>query len=1251
MSHAPGPSQPVDVLRKSLIVAVLVGGLVLLHRFAGANDGTDPRGLLALGFVVLAAYTIGELAEVLKLPHITGYLLAGFILGPSVAHELSAVLPAGALPAPFDRGILSEGVIGQLSLLDTLALPLIALTAGGELHLKELRTGLKPIVGVLLGQTAIVLPAFVLFAILLGGVVPGIGLPALSAVDTGAQVAIGLVLGSLALATSAAATIAVILGSGASGPMTRTILSVVVLKDVLVVVLFAASTTVAAAALGVGGGEGLGQALAHIGLSVVLGVGVGGILHLYLRFVSVERLLFLVALIYTTAFLCSSFDLEVALVFIGAGFMVANFSDQGGTLIKDVERLSLPVFVVFFTLAGARLHVDVIVKMAGYAALLVGVRTAATVLGVNLGGRLSGADAGTRRYGWMGLIAQAGLAISLAGKLPALLPGPVGEELFALVLAAVAVHEVIGPALLQMGLSKAGEMPGATKATATAAPVETESVDPAPIVDEGWGPAFRSGSPELTALVVELEEDLQRLSLDWGATEPVAWSTEARRWLASLRTDYLRAHRRLAVLSRDEDVDPEHFAALLREVEVAWQGRVLARAADDPLERWSPVPLVQKLDRRLDALPTSVSAPMEPEVLAPRPESVLPRMLRALSRDRERLLPGRREVPVAALARYHVSGRAVGRLEGLAALAAREELDLARQLGSLFSEIAARWPSQGGAELDAALGALRADVDEAFGAMDAALENAAVEAGQRCMGVVGSSVASFKLELPIFGTLDLPQWRRRFSGVFAERNRGLEAVTTGLAQTRSALGARYQALAMELEVAGLSVAAAEVARVRVAALQRQIDDLATPSLRRLRDLCHRGPWPRAGQLLEAGGTGLHLSETLRSRSAETGKVAQEAERLLGRLVASLDETGPDGVQEGLHPAIERLSDRVTVPAGALVSGDWSLPRFTGVVELPLRETVGAFVEARVGADLIAVTRKAAQQVGQVQAAVDELRRVLAFNVDLAGGRAGGLWRRSQQRSGAGPGLRDDAGAVGRSLHRLEKARADLQTLPDSVATGVTAAVVGRLTDLQRDLAAGDADPLAAPGLDRGGGSAARQADRLSGPFSMLRSRATGLVRLVLGREALEDLARWWAPPVPSPPTAAQLALPAPPVSLPVVYRRLFTDQVVASFELEEDRGALLDQAGAALMAGAGLRAVAIISDDAALRALLVDAISRAVGQSAQRVPAGPGPGRPDAFQDWTSGAPEGLSLVDDLGALFRLGPGGFRASTASSRPW
>ena len=67
----------IDVLRKSLIIACLVAGMVVLHHFNTTAHEFDPTGMLALGFVILASYTVGELVGVIKLPHITGYLFAG----------------------------------------------------------------------------------------------------------------------------------------------------------------------------------------------------------------------------------------------------------------------------------------------------------------------------------------------------------------------------------------------------------------------------------------------------------------------------------------------------------------------------------------------------------------------------------------------------------------------------------------------------------------------------------------------------------------------------------------------------------------------------------------------------------------------------------------------------------------------------------------------------------------------------------------------------------------------------------------------------------------------------------------------------------------------------------------------------------------------------------------------------------------------------------------------------------------------
>ena len=79
--HGDSPTEG-SRLRQLSIVCFLILAVILLHEFAGGRTigeegiSFDPTGMLAFGFVVLASYTIGQLVEVIKLPHITVYLLA-----------------------------------------------------------------------------------------------------------------------------------------------------------------------------------------------------------------------------------------------------------------------------------------------------------------------------------------------------------------------------------------------------------------------------------------------------------------------------------------------------------------------------------------------------------------------------------------------------------------------------------------------------------------------------------------------------------------------------------------------------------------------------------------------------------------------------------------------------------------------------------------------------------------------------------------------------------------------------------------------------------------------------------------------------------------------------------------------------------------------------------------------------------------------------------------------------------------------
>ncbi|MDH4281494.1 MAG: cation:proton antiporter, partial [Myxococcales bacterium] len=225
----PPPGEESHARRQITVIVMLLFGMVALYNFEQfARPGFDPSGMLAFGFVVLASYTIGGLAAQIRLPHITGYLIAGLVFGPSLAKALTAL----RLPAPFDTGILNDAVISQLSLFDTLAVALIALTAGGELKLEGLKKGLRAISSILATQIVAIGVLMTSFFWLISGAVPYIGLPGVEGLPMAAALAVGAMVASVSLATSPAATIAVIMESRAAGGMTRNVLSVVVLKDV-----------------------------------------------------------------------------------------------------------------------------------------------------------------------------------------------------------------------------------------------------------------------------------------------------------------------------------------------------------------------------------------------------------------------------------------------------------------------------------------------------------------------------------------------------------------------------------------------------------------------------------------------------------------------------------------------------------------------------------------------------------------------------------------------------------------------------------------------------------------------------------------------------------------------------------------------------------------------------------------------------------------------------------------------------------
>ena len=1204
--------QPIDILVKTVIVVVMVGAMLLVHHYAVVGDGFDPRGLLALGFVILATYTIGELSETIGLPHITGYLLAGLALGSSAAEFLhQALVSLGLdyvhLPPPLDEGILSGAIVEQLSLLNDLALALIAITAGGELKLDGLRKGIGNVLGILAGQALLVPVGAVLTLIAITQWLPD-AVPSLASLDLTAVVALGAVIASLAFATSPAATIAVINSTGAKGPMARTVLSSVVLKDVLVIAGFSAATALAVAVLGTGEPVSLWVSLGEIAASIAMGVALGAFFHYYLRIVRAEPLLFTVATIYTSTFIMEELGGEPALMFIVVGIVMGNFSDVGETLIEEVERLSLPVYVVFFTLAGANLHLDLVVAMAVPALAMVLVRMAAIYLGTMVASRLTGAPRTVTRFAWLGFVSQAGVVIALATKARETFGGEIGEALFSLILAGVAINEVIGPVLLQFGLGFAGEVgddspdDGAEPAVAP----RRGSVTPwrAPTGDRAalWGMPLPTDQPALDNAVEDFGRDLRAIARDltWLPLSDLRRDSEA--WLRQLRREFLRVARRASVRKGV----PEELARELRndigELGERWRDLVLDLAArSQRVDRWSPLELVEAIDEQLAQVPERFEARIHADELAPRQESRWRRFRRWLLRWRNRIIPVRREVPLRQLVRYQFGGEVPARLEGLAALLVNAELHLADRVTALFGlaaegfEATAQVAEDEGQEGAASrLADLRIEVDAEFRLAIEELSAISEDGSVRVERVLGTALQQLRRDVREIGTPDLPLRHRRYSRVFGRRNHGLTVLGPGLRTARAGVHSRLQQLALELELVGLEGRVRDVVRSQTDQLTRMLRGRGPTQLRRVDTTLSEWLEQAREQLLEPPAA-RKLAVTLRSSAEPVIHQLAEANEVVRSLETQVaSEAWVNELLTALRGEVQQLTDAYAVPHHRPITGEWALPEAVPTSDLPFRQLVSGFLEIQVTRDLLDLTVKLGTHIRTMVDTLEEVERGLAFNVELAASELEVLDEDAPVGAEAGELVNATVlGAVGRSHERLAELAETVSSEVANAQQRVHDAIVGGLGKIHTAILDGQVTELRNLWLRDSARGFARQARRWA-VLPATGDRVGRLVRSALGEDRLLAIRTFLGLPEVGDERDLNLALqpPVPAVDVPLVYRRLFSEHALEAGDLLAGRQRELDRVRTALASPSGFRSAAVVGLDLQAAVALVNAATR-----------------------------------------------------------
>ncbi len=380
---------------------------------------------LGLAVILLFGLLGGRLVRRIKMPMVVGYILIGLVLSPSLLH---------VIPAQLNK---------ELEIVKILGLGMIALMIGGELELKRLKKIAKSVVWITIVQ---ILGAFIVVFVAMFYI---LRLP----------LTISLLLGAMATATAPASPVAVIREYKAKGTFTSTLLGVVALDDAVCIILFGVVSALVAILLK-GGNLGIlaiSEPLKEIFGSAGIGFLSGLVLIFVLRFLNErnQKLVVLLGFALLNSGIAYMFHFSPLLINMITGFTVANLHTQP-EVFQCFEDVELPIYVVFFTLAGASLHLDVLAANWFPAVIYILARGIGKVSGAFLGARLGNADKIVQKYLGFAMFSKAGVTIGLLllvqGRFPEL-----ALMITAIELAAVTVCELVGPLGTRFALISSGE--------------------------------------------------------------------------------------------------------------------------------------------------------------------------------------------------------------------------------------------------------------------------------------------------------------------------------------------------------------------------------------------------------------------------------------------------------------------------------------------------------------------------------------------------------------------------------------------------------------------------------------------------------------------------------------------------------------------------------------------------------------------------------------------------------------------------
>ena len=397
------------------------------------------NAILGVALAMVFGLILNRVMKLFNLPNVTGYLIAGILVGPHCIN------------------LLNTSNLSDISFISTIALGFIAFSIGGEFKIDSIkRLGGKVL-------TITFLQAFGAVALVMSS------LFVVQAIDpTLISTPAILLLSAIATATAPAATLMVVRQYKARGPVTETLLPVVAFDDAIGLIVFAICFGVAKVLAG--GGEITAKAIAlNPLLEIVLSLGIGCVLGIILAFVCnlfksrANRLSAMVATVLIAVGLCQIEILGVHMssllicMMIGAAF--TNARKDAVIILDGQERWTPPLFMLFFVISGATLDLTIIPYIGVIGVVYIVFRSLGKYSGAFLGGLVTKADKNVKNYLGITLLPQAGVAIGMAQTVagePAL--QTISQSIVTVILCATLFYEIVGPLLTKICLQRAGEI-------------------------------------------------------------------------------------------------------------------------------------------------------------------------------------------------------------------------------------------------------------------------------------------------------------------------------------------------------------------------------------------------------------------------------------------------------------------------------------------------------------------------------------------------------------------------------------------------------------------------------------------------------------------------------------------------------------------------------------------------------------------------------------------------------------------------